>query len=116
MKKEFIEFLNALIAAAPDVAEELMTDNVRSYIDALSDKTTEKPEITENGKLILKWLQSAPTAPYKSKDIAEQLFVSSRTVSGGMRKLTTDGFVEKVGEAPVLYIITEKGKNYKFED
>jgi DNA-binding PadR family transcriptional regulator len=33
-----------------------------------------------------------------------------------MRKLTTDGFVEKVGSDPVIYTITEKGKNYKFED
>ena len=116
MKKEFMDFLNALMEAAPDVAEKLMTDNVKTYIDALTDKKTEKSEITENGKLILKWLQSAPTDTYKSKDIAEQLFVSSRTVSGGMRKLTTDGFVEKVGSDPVLYIITEKGKNYKIED
>ena len=27
-----------------------------------------------------------------------------------MRKLVTDGFVEKMGESPVLYSITEKGK------
>ena len=50
MKKEFIEFLNALIAAAPDVAEKLMTDNVKAYIEALKETKTEKPEITENGK------------------------------------------------------------------
>ena len=37
MKQEFIDFLNALIAAAPDVAEEKMTENVKAYIDALTD-------------------------------------------------------------------------------
>lgn len=116
MKKEFIEFLNALIAAAPDVAEKLMTDNVKAYIEALKETKTEKPEITENGKLILKWLQNAEPGSYKAKDVADGLFVASRNVSGGMRKLVADGFVEKIGESPVLYIITEKGKNYKIED
>jgi predicted transcriptional regulator len=33
-----------------------------------------------------------------------------------MRKLVTDGFVEKVGQDPVMYILTEKGKNIKIED
>ena len=116
MKKEFLDFLNALMEAAPDVVEEKMTENVKAYIDALTDKKNEKPEITDSGKLILKWLQSAPAGIYKSKDIAEGLFVSSRNVSGAMRKLTTDGFVEKVGSDPVLYTITEKGKNYNIED
>lgn len=115
MKQEFIDFLNALIAAAPDVAEKLMTENVKAYIDALTDKQNEKPALTENGKIILRYLQNAPVQPYKSKEIAEQLFVSSRTVSGGMRKLTTDGFVEKVGSEPVLYLITEKGKEFKID-
>ena len=116
MKKEFLDFLNALMEAAPGVVEEKMTENVKAYIDALTDKKNEKPEITDSGKLILKWLQNAPAGIYKSKDIAEGLFVSSRNVSGAMRKLTTDGFVEKVGSDPVLYTITEKGKNYNIED
>ena len=28
-----------------------------------------------------------------------------------MRKLVTDGFVEKIGQDPVMYSLTEKGKN-----
>lgn len=110
MKKDFIDFVNALMAAAPDVA---MSDGARAYFEALnSEKTSEKPEITENGKMVLKYLQDVPTAPYKSRDIAEGLFVSSRTVSGTIRKLVADGFVEKIGEDPAIYTITEKGKNY----
>ena len=116
MKKEFLDFVNALIAAAPDVAEELMTENVKAYMDALTDKKSEKPEVTDHGKLILKYLQDAQPGIYKAKDIAEGLYVSSRNVSGAIRKLVTDGFVEKVGESPVLYTITEKGKNYTIED
>lgn len=116
MKKEFIEFLNALMEAAPEVVNEKMTDNIKAYMSALTEEKSNKPELTDNGKLILKYLQSVPVAPFKSKDIAEELFVSSRTVSGGMRKLVTDGFVEKVGKDPVVYTITEKGKNYIIED
>ena len=116
MKKEFIDFVNALIAAAPDVAEEKMTENVKTYMDLLMDKKAEKPEITDNGKLILKWLQDQEAGVYKAKDIADGMYVASRNVSGSMRKLVEDGFVEKVGVSPALYTITEKGKNYKIED
>ena len=47
----------------------------------------------------------------KARDIAEGLFISSRAVSGAMRKLVTDGFVEKIGKDPTIYTITETGKN-----
>ena len=116
MKKEFLDFVNALIEAAPEVAEEKMTENVKAYIDALTDKKNEKPVLTDSGKLILKHLQGTEVKVYKAKEIADELFVSSRNVSGAMRKLVTDGFVEKVGSDPVLYMITEKGKNYNIED
>ena len=116
MKQEFIDFLNALIAAAPDVAEEKMTENVKAYIDALTDKKADKPILTDNGKMVLKYLQNAEPGLYKAKDIADGLFVASRNVSGAMRKLVTDGFVEKMGESPVLYSITEKGKEFIIED
>ena len=111
-----MDFLNALMEAAPDVAEKLMTENVKAYIEALTDKKNEKPILTDNGKLVLKYLQNAEPGIYKAKDIADGLFVSSRNVSGAMRKLVTDGFVEKVGESPVLYTLTEKGKEFKIED
>ena len=66
---------------------------------------------TDNGKVILKYLQDNPDiTSAKAKDIGEGLFISSRAVSGAMRKLVSDGFVEKIGQDPVLYSITEKGK------
>ena len=43
------------------------------------------------------------------------MFVSSRTVSGTLRKLVTDGFCEKIGQDPVIYTITEKGKEFIIE-
>ena len=35
--------------------------------------------------------------------------ITSRTASGAMRKLVTDGYVEKMGENPVVYSLTDKG-------
>jgi predicted transcriptional regulator len=49
---------------------------------------------------------------WKARDIAEGLFISSRGVSGALRKLVNDGFCEKVGQDPVVYALTEKGKNF----
>ena len=113
MKQEFINFLNVLMAAAPEVVEKNMTEGVQTYINALMEPVEEKPALTDNGKLILAYLQNNPNlAAVKARDIAEGLFISSRTVSGAIRKLVTDGFVEKIGQDPVIYSITEKGKNF----
>ena len=115
MKQEFIEFLNALMAAAPEVAENMMTDNVKAYIDALMDTKNDKPAVTDGGKVILDWMQKSDVPMLKARDIAEGLFISSRAVSGSLRKLVNDGFCEKVGQDPVVYALTEKGKNFKID-
>ena len=109
MKQEFINFIKALMAAAPEVE---ITDGAKAYLDTLLNGEADKPEITDSGKVILKYLQGVPVGAYKAKDIAEELFTSSRAVSGAIRKLVTDGFVEKLGSDPVIYSITEKGKNF----
>jgi predicted transcriptional regulator len=90
-----------------------MSENVRLYWEALKGKAEEdKPMFTENGKLILQYLKDHQETPmWKARDIAEGLFISSRAVSGAIRKLVTDGFVEKVGQEPVIYSLTENGKN-----
>ena len=114
MKQEFIDFLNELMKAAPDVK---MTPNVKAYIDALTETTDEKPVLTDNGKLILQYMQNNTDRPtFKARDIAEGLFISSRGVSGSLRKLVNDGFADKIGESPVIYTLTEKGKNYIIEE
>ena len=115
MKQEFIDFLNALMAAAPEVANEKMTDNVKAYIDTLISSKNDKPEITDSGKIILDYMQKSDLPMFKAKDIADGLYISSRAVSGSLRKLLTDGFCEKVGTDPVVYTLTEKGKNYKID-
>lgn len=112
MKKEFLEFIRKLIEANPELAKELMTENIEAMMKALEQEDKEKSELTDNGKNILTFLQNADKTIYTSKEIALDLGVSSRVVSGAMRKLVADNFVEKIGVGPVTYTLTEKGKNY----
>ena len=115
MRQEFLDFLKSLMEASPEIVEEKMTDNIKKFIETLSESEPEKPVITDNGKVILDYMQRVDTPMMKAKDIADGLLTSSRKVSGGLRKLVTDGFVEKVGKDPVIYALTEKGKNFVIE-
>ena len=105
-KQEFIEYVKERVDWT-DASE-----NVKIYWEAfISKEEKEKPMFTDNGKLILQFLRDKPdTTTWKARDIAEGLFITSRTVSGAIRKLCTDGFVEKVSQDPVIYTITELGK------
>ena len=112
-KQEFIKFVEMAIEAYPQE----MPEDARIYWDALRSKEeAEKPMFTDNGKLIIKFLQDNQSVPmWKSKDIADGLVISSRGVSGAMRKLVSDGFVEKIGQDPAVYALTDKGKNIGIE-
>ena len=101
-KEKFIEFVEQNLMSK---CGELDQD-VADYWFALKNKEEkEKPLLSDNGKLILKFMQTTMEKG-KAKDIAEAMFISSRSVSGAMRKLVTDGFVEKIGEDPIIYCIT----------
>lgn len=109
IKAEFIDYVERCSSVEP------MPESLRDYWNKFKDANDShsKDGLTENGKKILTFLQeNTETNLWKSKDIAEGLFLSSRTVSGAIRKLVTDGFVEKVGQDPVIYSITEKGKQF----
>lgn len=112
LKQDFINYVESNFEKNP------MPENLTEYWEKFKGgkDNSEKPLFTENGKLILTFLQEhLDTNTWKAKDIAEGMFISSRTVSGAIRKLVTDGFVEKVGQDPVIYSITEQGKNIKID-
>ena len=116
-KEKFIEAIEDAFFSKVDINE--LDPDIVSYWNALKGANeVEKPIFTDNGKLIMKYLQDLPEdAPMmKAREIAEGLFISSRAVSGAMRKLVTDGFVEKVGQDPVMYALTEKGRNIEIEE
>ena len=115
-KKE--KFINTIQNAFFDVVDINEIDpDIISYWEVFKSKEEkEKPLFTDNGKLILKYLQENKNIDsWKAKDIAEGLFISSRTVSGAIRKLVTDGYVEKIGQEPVVYTLTEYGKTINID-
>jgi DNA-binding MarR family transcriptional regulator len=107
------DFIGEVQSMMTKLNYEWQSENAKAYWEAFTSvKEEEKPEFTDNGKLILKYMQdNAAQSSFKAKDIGEGLFVSSRVVSGAIRKLVTDGYVEKIGQDPVVYTLTEQGKN-----
>ena len=111
MKEEFVNFINSLMKANPKITEELLTDNIKAYLEILQSQEV-KPVLTDGGRVVLDYMKKSNENSFKAKDIAEGLFISSRSVSGSLRKLVNDGFVEKINNDPVIYTLTEKGKNF----
>jgi DNA-binding MarR family transcriptional regulator len=112
LKQEFINYVESNFNANP------LPENLTNYWEKFKGSADkgDKPLFTENGKLILAFLQEHSDVDlWKSKEIADGMMISSRTVSGAIRKLVNDGFVEKVSQDPVIYSITEQGKNIKID-
>ena len=112
-KQEFIKYVNELMNYTRKMDAPVMNEEAELYWNAFCGlgEDGEKSMFTDNGKLIMVFLQEHQDTPmWKARDIAEGLFISSKTVAGAMRKLVSDGFVEKIGDSPSIYEITEKGK------
>lgn len=90
------------------------------YWDDFKDgKIRNSGPVTENGRKLLKWMQENEERMsniFTSRDAAEPLFTSGRAISGIMRKLAADEYVEKVGQNPVQYALTEKGRSFLFDN
>jgi len=87
-------------------------DEAKAYFEKLKlTSSPAKSKFTENGKNIILFLQSSEKAAYKAKEIADEMEISSRSVSGACRKLVTDGFIEKIGKDPIVYSLTSLGKD-----
>ena len=110
-KNEFIEKVDKLIEDGV-----MFTEDALKFYNNLKDVSeTEKPLFTENGKKILLFMKNADKEFWKAKELADAMQISSRSVSGSCRKLTTDGFVDKIGKDPVIYALSSKGKEIIIE-
>ena len=109
LKEEFIKYVEEMMENSSVV----MNEYAQKYWEALKVETSsDKPILTDDGKNILQYLREhLETTLGKSREIAEGLEISSRKVSGSMRKLVSDGFVEKIGKDPAIYTLTDNGKN-----
>lgn len=111
-KQVFINYLNAEFFSKRNYDE--IPEDVRTYWEGLNegDGGVEKSKFTDNGKLILQYMiDHQEIKMWKAKDLADGLLITSRQSSGAMRKLVSDGYVEKIGENPVVYTLTDFGKN-----
>ena len=112
------------------MVEELINEgrvDMNTHADALAyfeafkssiDTTSKKVKFTDNGKLILRYMKDSIEETqnmFKARVVAEGIFISSRSVSGSMRKLVTDGYVEKIGSDPIIYSLTELGKQVSID-
>ena len=107
-KEIFIATVEELFDVHPEIPE-----GARVYFEQLKAiPEKEKAPFTENGAKVLIWMQEnyeSYNNILKAKEIGDGLFCSSRTVSGAMRKLITDGYVSKTEGTPTCYSLTELG-------
>lgn len=114
-KDIFIKEIEILMEQALDCQEmafEGLSEDASDFWNSLKITEPKKSGFTENGKLILKYMQDNKDLHnnlFKAKDIGEGLEISSRTVSGAIRKLVTDNYVERLGESPIVYSLTTLG-------
>lgn len=104
-----------------DLSDEEYQKTLEMFSEFWESFKNEKPaaDITENGKKVILFMQENMETYnnlFKAKDVGEGLFVSSRTVSGAMRKLIADNYVIKVGGSPVVYSLSDAGKNLTFDN
>lgn len=122
-KEAFIKIIQTEIFDRMDIYVENYPDEYElaaSFWEDFKDgKVKNSGAMTENGKKLLSWMQEnvdTMTNLFTSKEAAEALFTSGRSIAGSMRKLVNDGYVEKTGKDPVQYSLTEAGKNYQFDN
>ena len=116
-KKE--AFINDIVRLLEDTPEKYLSPDALEYWNGLNASGKEKETFTKNGILILGYMQKTKEQYnnlFKAKDVGEGLNISSRTASGGMRKLVSDGYVEKIGSDPVVYAITDKGISINLDE
>lgn len=116
-KEKFINFIFENLFKDYDMDK--LDPDIKDYWEAIQiEDKNEKPLFTDNGKLILKFLKEhqEDMKIVKAKDIADGLFIGPKNVSGSLRKLVNDGFVEKFGKEPTLYGLSNKGKEVNIED
>lgn len=108
-KEQFIKEVEDMICKSCTI----LSEGARAYFEQLkATPEKEKEPFTENGAKVLIWMQEnyeSYNNILKAKEIGDGLFCSSRTVSGALRKLVTDGYVNKTAGTPTCYSLTESG-------
>lgn len=114
-KEKFIELVKVLMENVS--IDETEWGDALVYFEALQmSEEKDKPEITEKGRDILTHIQdniSNYEKMFSAKQVAEGMGLITRSVSASMRGLVAGGFLERVSDKPVLYAVTNKGREFK---
>lgn len=113
-RERFIKFIEDLCDKYNVVWEEVDPEVAYYWNDFKNGKIGGKAGLTDNGKILMRYFQAHDSA-YTAKEIAEDLMLNSRSVSGAMRSLVNAGFVEKVEEKPNKYQVTQEGLDLVIE-
>ena len=92
---------------------DILSESAIDFLDELLEKNSTENILTETGRKILISMYANKETYlniFSSKQLGELLFMSARSVSGSMRKLVTEQYVEKSGTNPVTYKLTENGE------
>lgn len=107
-KNVFIETVDALFKSAnTDIF--IPIEAIEFFEDYKKGKSSNRKEITGKGIAIILAMRENPDDWVTAKALGEVMDVSGRSVSGSMKKLVEDGYVEKRAGTPSAYKITEKG-------
>jgi len=110
-KNIFIDTVEELFRAYP---MSVPAEALDFFEDYKKGRGGSKP-FTEKGIAVLKAMREVDDWII-AKSLGEKMDVSGRSVSGTLRKLVTDGYVEKREGNPASYRITEAGKTCNFEE
>lgn len=85
--------------------------DVRDYFEDFKKcHSSNRKEMTLKGAKILEVLKKDTDKAMTAAEIGEELFIPGRSVSGSIRKLRTDGYVDAIENvSPKKYIVTEAG-------
>lgn len=112
-KDIFIETVEALFAKN-DFEVFIPQEAIDFFEDYKKGKTSQRKDITEKGINIIMTMRELDDEWITASSLGERMGVSGRSVSGSMKKLVIDGFVEKRAGNPASYKLTEKGSTYEF--
>lgn len=119
-RESFVDYVGRIIEEFDkDITKTAHGEQVKRYWKTLLDGKETGKKVTENGQKILIFMQENEEAmnnTFTSKEIAEALFVSGRSISGSMCKLFGDGYINKEGNNPVKYSLTDLGRNLSLKN
>lgn len=115
-KEAFIKLIDELLNDVPDFfGESEEGKKAFAFFEEMkSRKGGNGKAITENGAKIISFMKDSEEKHknlFSAKVVGEGLFISGRAVAGSMRKLVSDGYVEKIGKDPTMYALTQSGRD-----